>query len=79
MLNFALQNDWIIQNPFTKIKGIIAQSAEAERERVLSFEEENRLLAVCKDQRAHLRPMLICALDTAMRRGEIFQNEMGGY
>ena len=28
MLNFALQNDWIIQNPFGKAKGIISLSAE---------------------------------------------------
>jgi hypothetical protein len=34
MLNYALQNDWIIQNPFTKIKGIITTSAEVERDRV---------------------------------------------
>lgn len=42
MLNFAFQNDWIIQNPFTKIKGIITTSAEIERNRILSFEEERR-------------------------------------
>lgn len=73
MLSFALQNDWIIQNPFTKAKGIIAVSAETERDRILSFEEESRLLSVCVSYRAHLRPILICALDTAMRRGEIFK------
>lgn len=73
MLNFAVQNDWIIQNPFAKTKGIIAVSAETERDRILSFDEEFRLLAVCIDRRAHLRPILICALDTAMRRGEIFK------
>jgi integrase len=73
MLSFALQNDWIIQNPFTKAKGIIAVAAETERDRILSFEEELRLLSVCVSYRAHLRPILICALDTAMRRGEIFK------
>ena len=73
MLNFAVQNDWIIQNPFTKTKGIISLSAEKERDRVLSFEEEEQLLAVCINERAHLKPILICALDTAMRRGEIFK------
>jgi integrase len=73
MLNYALQNDWIIQNPFSKVKGIIVSSAETERERILSFEEESRLVAVCIERRAHLRPILICALDTAMRSGEIFK------
>lgn len=73
MLNFALQNEWIVKNPFTLTKGVISKTAEVERDRILSFEEESRLLAVCIDKRAHLKPMLMCALDTAMRRGEIFK------
>lgn len=73
MLNFAVQNEWIIKNPFALSKGVISMSAEVERDRTLTFEEEARLLAVCTDRRAHLKPMLICALDTAMRRGEIFK------
>ncbi|MBS1790591.1 MAG: site-specific integrase [Acidobacteria bacterium] len=39
----------------------------------MSRDEEERLLLACVGPRAHLRPILICALDTAMRRGEIFQ------
>jgi len=73
ILNYAVQNEWLIKNPFALIKGIISKAAEAERDRVLSFEEETRLLEVCVGRKAHLRPLLICALDTAMRRGEIFK------
>ena len=73
MFNFAMQNEWLIKNPFILTKGIISTSAEVERDRVLSFDEERRLLEVCVGQRSHLRPLLICALDTAMRRGEIFK------
>jgi integrase len=73
MLNFALQNEWIIKNPFILSKGIISISAEVERDRILSFDEEKRLLAVCYGRRVHLKAVLICALDTAMRRGEIFK------
>jgi integrase len=73
ILNFALQNEWLVKNPFILAKGIISMSAEVERDRILSFDEENRLLAVCVERRAHLKPILICALDTAMRRGEIFK------
>jgi integrase len=73
ILNFAVQNEWLLKNPFTLCQGIIALSSEVERDRVLSFEEEQQLLAVCVDQRSHLRPILICALDTAMRKSEIFQ------
>lgn len=73
ILNFAVQNEWLLKNPFVSCQGIIAISAEVERNRILSFEEEARLLAVCTGPRKHLRAVLICALDTAMRRGEIFK------
>lgn len=73
VLNFAVQNEWLLKNPFVSCPGIIALSAEVKRDRVLTFEEESRLLAVCDGPRKHLKPILICALDTAMRRGEIFK------
>ncbi|MFN7931088.1 MAG: site-specific integrase [Blastocatellia bacterium] len=40
---------------------------------VYSREEEERLLLACIDRRAHLRAIVIAALDTACRRGELFQ------
>ncbi len=40
---------------------------------MLSHNEEARLLAACTGRRAHLRPLIICAIDTAMRRGELFK------
>lgn len=73
MLNFAVQNEWLIKNPFSLTKGLISKAAETERDRILSFEEERRLFEVCVGKRRHLKPLLICALDTAMRRGEIFK------
>lgn len=73
VLNFAVQNEWLLKNPFVSCPGIISLSAEVKRERVLGFDEESRLLAVCTGPRKHLKPILICALDTAMRRGEIFK------
>lgn len=73
ILNYAVQNDWLLKNPFVSCQGIIAISAEVERDRVLSFEEERRLLVVCTGPRKHIKALLICALDTAMRRGEMFK------
>jgi integrase len=73
ILNFAVQNEWLARNPFALAKGIISRAAEVERDRVLALDEEQRLLEVCVGRRAHLKPLLICALDTAMRRGEIFK------
>ena len=40
---------------------------------MLSFAEEQKLLDACNGRRSHLKPLFICALDTAMRRGEIFK------
>lgn len=73
VLNFAKRNGWIIQNPFELGESLISQALENRRDRVLSKEEEARLLAACEGRRLHLRPIVICALDTGMRRGEIFQ------
>lgn len=73
VLNYAVQNEWLIRNPFSLTKGVISKAAEVERERVLSRDEEQMLLDACTGRRSHLRPLLICALDTAMRRGEIFK------
>lgn len=73
ILNFAVQNEWLIRNPFILAKGLISVSAETERSRILSFEEESRLLSVCTGSRRHLKALLVCALDTAMRRGEMFK------
>lgn len=77
MLNFAVQNEWLIRSPFVLTKGLISKAAENERDRILSFEEEVRLLDACTGRRRHLRPLIICALDTAMRRGEIFKMVWG--
>ena len=73
VLNYAVQNEWLIKNPFALTKGVISKAAEIERERVLSADEEQRLLEACTGRRSHLKPLLVCALDTAMRRGEIFK------
>jgi integrase len=46
---------------------------ENKRERILTREEEMKLLSACDTpQRAHLKGIVICALDTGMRQGEIF-------
>jgi integrase len=72
ILNVAVANGWILRNPFEQGESLIKPGDEKPRERIISREEEARLLAFCTDERAHLRAIIICALDTGMRRGEMF-------
>ncbi len=71
---FAESEDLILRNPFQRAKKIISTAAEVCRDRVLSFDEEVRLLAACgAESRKHILPLVITALDTAMRRGELLK------
>jgi integrase len=73
IFNFAHREGWIRLNPFQAGRALISKADEDVRERILSEEEETRLLAACVGPRAHLQAIIICALDTGMRRGEIFR------
>jgi integrase len=73
MLNVALREGWILRNPFASGDSLISVADEQKRERIITRAEETKLLAACETpQRAHLKGILICALDTGMRQGEIF-------
>jgi len=73
MLNVAQAEGWILENPFRAGASLISIADEKKRERILTRGEEQTLLAACDaPQRAHLKPIIICALDTGMRQGEIF-------
>lgn len=71
VLNFARRQSWLSRNPFDAGDPIIKPADEVKRERVLTFEEEERLLLACAMPREHLRPLLICALDTGLRKSEM--------
>lgn len=62
--------DWekLVSFPLRKIK--IDLNAEPRRERILTRDEEVRLL---KEAGRHLRPMIVLALNTGMRQGEILK------
>lgn len=73
MFRFAIREGWLMRSPFEMGAPLISKADETRRERILSPDEERRLLAACVGRRAHLRPLLIAALDTSARRGELFK------
>lgn len=73
VFRFALQKGWILRNPMTLGKPLINVANEAERIRVLSFEEEAALLAVCVEPRQHLRALIVVGIDTFIRLGELYR------
>ncbi len=84
MLNLARQRprNWISEDPFSHGEPLVRTSIETKRMRILSRDEEKRLLATvrteCDSGRADakhfksLYPAIIFAIDTAMRAGEQF-------
>src|SRR5258708_3739716 len=68
IFTIAIDNGMNIQNPCRKVKLL---RTDNQRNRYLSEEEETRLMAILVGRRAHLRPVVILALHTGMRRGEI--------
>jgi len=66
----ALRERWIAEHPFHRGKPLIQTADEVKRMRVLTWDEEERLLAVCVGPRRHLRLEILFALETALRQGE---------
>lgn len=70
MLRKAQKEGWLLRAPFEEHDSLISMADERRRERTLSYDEEGRLLAGAA---GHLRPILVCALATGMRLGEILK------
>ncbi|HEY6242431.1 MAG TPA: site-specific integrase [Pyrinomonadaceae bacterium] len=72
MLNIAEDERWVIKTPFRK--GLISIADEKKRERIITRDEEKALLAACDaPKRGHLKPIIIAALDTGCRLGELLK------
>jgi integrase len=70
MYNLALGEGLVADNPVRKVK--FFSEADNLKERILSHEEEGHLLVAAP---AHLRPILVIALNTGMRWSEIVNLE----
>jgi len=95
IMRYAFGKGWILKDIFFNAK-VIDVSAEIERTRLLTKDEENRLLNSCQGEREitykrkikgiekevtatisvdnpHLKAIITLAIDSGMRRGEIFK------
>jgi integrase len=72
IFNIALQQGWILKNPFHCGDALIIVSAERRREKILTVTEEARLLDACDSHpyRTHLKSLLVFLIDTGCRKGE---------
>jgi integrase len=71
-MTYAIQKEWIIRSPFTKGEDLIDMGLEVARDRVLSTDEQSRLLHACQNKdRRHLFPIILTALDSGCRLGEL--------
>ncbi|HSA05983.1 MAG TPA: tyrosine-type recombinase/integrase [Candidatus Gastranaerophilales bacterium] len=74
MLSIAVKNGWLAINPCRCIKKL---REDTKMERFLQREEEEKLLYFCTGTQEYMKPILVCALHTGMRRGEIFNLKWG--
>ncbi len=72
LFNVAISEGRVKENPVKQVK--FYSERETHRSRVLSAEEEIRLLAECPD---YLRRIVFLALNTGLRRGEILKLKWG--
>lgn len=78
VFTYAVQKEWLTRNPFSKGAPIISLALEVPRERVLSTDEQRAVLQACRNKdRRHLYPLILTALDSGCRRGELLKLKWG--
>lgn len=79
IFNIGVREGYLLSNPCNAGESLISPASERRRERILTLEEEKRLLEACEHpQRVFLRPLLICLLDTGARLSEVLKHLQWG-
>jgi integrase len=75
IFHIGVREGWLQRNPFGMGEPLISPASEKRRERILTLEEERRVLEACETpERRFLRPLLICLLDTGARLSEFLKH-----
>lgn len=69
IFNLCVENEKIIKNPCASVKHLREENYKI---RYLTKDEEKRLFSVLDSEYTHLKPIIITALQTGMRKAEIF-------
>lgn len=72
IFNIGVREGWLQRNPFSMGESLISPASERRRERILTLEEEKRLLEAVPRQ--SLRALYICLLDTGARLSEFLKH-----
>lgn len=77
MFKEAVERGFLTANPCKDGPRLIKPEDEIKRDRILSKDEEERLLAACAGRRAHLRPVILAALDTGATKSQLLRVTWG--
>lgn len=73
MFNIGVREGWLMKSPLNGGESLISPASERRRERILTLEEEKKLLEACKHRR-EIRALYICLLDTGARLSEFLKH-----
>jgi integrase len=69
IFSITVREEWMRRNPFGMGEPLISPASERQRERILTIDEERRLLEAC--HRSEVRALIICLVDTGARLSEL--------
>ena len=72
IFNIGVREGWLLKNPFNCGESLISPASERRRERILTLDEERKLLEACP--RRDVRALFICLLDTGARLSELLKH-----
>jgi integrase len=75
IFNIGVREGWLEKSPLSAGESLISPASERRRERILTLEEEKRLLEACEQVfMKTLRHLIICLIDSGARLSEILKH-----